>query len=267
VEKYNLYIACYRQLFQVFKQESRFSYKLSSEQHEKLVNFFSNADIPYSTEFDSLEELDGDLVEVEAPCNSRVVFTIDSENYNVLSFNSYLMKNFFAEKISKSLLAKGIKSKVELIGSHSNQPGEIISITRQIEKPVILSSLCSVFNKLYHFVFWFEFNRKEISDMLDQAIQKIKTEMEADTGSYTQAVGGFLLQHLNTNPESAEKILAPDKTIAKSLLEMKKVAKTKAVNGCGVLTDAEGFEIVLKYFGLDAAVKKSGIDIKLEDLL
>lgn len=90
--------------------------------------------------------------------------------------------------------------------------------------------------------------------MKNQAIAKLKNEMEKDKNPYVQIVGGFLINHLETNPESAEKILNADKTIGKSLNEMRKAAEKKKVGNCAVLTDQEGFEIVLKYFGIEGAV-------------
>jgi len=87
-----------------------------------------------------------------------------------------------------------------------------------------------------------------------KAIEKIRSEMTKDTAnSYVQVVGGFLLQHLEFNPQDAEKILVTDKTIIKSLDEMKKAAGKKKVGSCAVLTDQEGFAVVLKYFGIKGA--------------
>ncbi len=127
--------------------------------------------------------------------------------------------------------------------------------------------------------------------MISKAISKIKTEMEKNKdNSYIQVVGGFLLQHLESNPESAEKILAEGKTVGKSLDEMRNVAQRKKAGNCAVLTDQEGFEVVLKYFGIEgtapvpaaagyqaptqqvttpqsAAVSGSDFDVRLEDLL
>lgn len=116
------------------------------------------------------------------------------------------------------------------------------------------------------------------------AISKIKTEMDGNKNNpYIQVVGGFLLQHLDANPAAAEKILAADKTIAKSLDAMRKEAEKKKVGNCAVLTDQEGFEVVLKYFGIEGAVITPApaaatantsapaagpeFDVKLEDLL
>jgi hypothetical protein len=88
---------------------------------------------------------------------------------------------------------------------------------------------------------------KEASSM-----EKLQSEMDKNKSNpYIQVVGNFLLQHLTQNPQDVEKILNSDKTIAKSLDEMRKVAEKKKVGNCAVLTDQEGFEVVLKYFGID----------------
>jgi hypothetical protein len=93
--------------------------------------------------------------------------------------------------------------------------------------------------------------------------------------------------HLERNPQDAEKILAADKTILKSLDEMKKAAEKKKVGNMAVLTDAEGFSVVFKYFGIEgkptifnyfdtpvatpelepSKASSRSFDVKLEDLL
>jgi len=119
--------------------------------------------------------------------------------------------------------------------------------------------------------------------MLEQAKSKLKTEMDGNKNNlYIQVVGQFLLDHLNSNPGAAGKILAEGKTIAKSLDDMKAEARKHQVNGCGVLPDQEGFAVVLKYFDVagtttaaptpvtvtaPASAQTTGFDIKLEDLL
>ncbi len=125
--------------------------------------------------------------------------------------------------------------------------------------------------------------------MQAKAIEKLQSEMTKNTANtYVQVVGGFLLQHLEQNPQDAEKILVADKDIGKSLEEMRKEASKKKVGSCAVLTDQEGFAVVLKYFGIDATAQEvhplanserviqpsianlkpeTTFDIKLEDLL
>lgn len=119
--------------------------------------------------------------------------------------------------------------------------------------------------------------------MLEQAIAKIKGEMEQNSSNpYIQVVGNFLAGHITENPGDAERILAEDKTISKSLSAMRSEAEKKKVGNCAVLTDAEGFAVVLKYFGIETApvipqtvqpvpqVQKktsSDFDINLDELL
>jgi hypothetical protein len=99
--------------------------------------------------------------------------------------------------------------------------------------------------------------------MLNKAIEKIKAEIDGSKNNPNiRAVGEFLLQHLALHNETAEKVLQEGKTIKSSIDEMKKVAKTKVVDGCGMLTDHEGFGIVLKYFGIEAAVSTVGVKIQ-----
>lgn len=99
--------------------------------------------------------------------------------------------------------------------------------------------------------------------MLDKAIKKIKDEMAKDKNPYVNVIGEFLLNHLNINPGAAEKILDDKKSIIKSLDEMKNAAEKKKVGNCAVLTDQEGFEIVLKYYGIESSESK-GVPIAQE---
>ena len=123
--------------------------------------------------------------------------------------------------------------------------------------------------------------------MLEKAVEKLRTEMTQNAdNSYIQVVGEFLLQHLNANPAAAKKVITADKSIEKSLDEMKKAAGKKKVGNCAVLTDQEGFAVVLKYFGIDAVAQAAApvntitptpvpghtkpmidFDVRLEDLL
>jgi hypothetical protein len=93
--------------------------------------------------------------------------------------------------------------------------------------------------------------------MLETALKKIRDEIEKEKNPYVQVVGEFLTNYLEMNPGAAEKIMTEGKTIIKSLDEMKKAAREKAVNGCAVLTEQEGFEIVLKYYGIEGIPQAS----------
>lgn len=102
------------------------------------------------------------------------------------------------------------------------------------------------------------------------AVKKVKSEMEENKANpYVQVVGKFLLDHLEKQPEDAKFIENKDKTIIGSLSAMRKEAEKKKVNGCAVLTDQEGFQIVLEYFGVTENTEDNSeeIDFDFEDLL
>jgi PcfK-like protein len=81
------------------------------------------------------------------------------------------------------------------------------------------------------------------------AVTKLNDEMTSNKNNpYVQVVGNFLLQKLKNNPDAAEKILEKDKSILKSLDAMRKEAEKVKVGNCAVLTDEQGFSIVLDYF-------------------
>ncbi len=125
-----VYLTCYKRPFKVLRRSNSLSYRLD-EQHSKIViDFFSLSQIPFKTRLDMFEELPGDDVEVTGPCNSRVVFKINDTEYHILNFNSYLIHNWYAEKINKSFKSKDIESRVELIGSYAGFKNEVSSITK-----------------------------------------------------------------------------------------------------------------------------------------
>ena len=120
--------------------------------------------------------------------------------------------------------------------------------------------------------------------MFEQAITKLETEMKKNKDdAYIQVIGDFLRKYLETNPDAAEKIMADEKTIARSIDEMTNVARKKSKKNRAMLTDAEGYEIVLEYFGIKPGArvqtpapapaapvpenKSMGFNVRLEDLL
>ncbi len=123
-------------------------------------------------------------------------------------------------------------------------------------------------------------------ELINKAIEKLNSEMDKEDKKEIRVIGEFLIQQVNGNEEVAKAILTEGKTIMKSLDEMKKVAKQRAINGCAVIEDAEGFKIVMDYFGINKKIdiknnetkvvsindykEKStleGIDINLDDIL
>lgn len=87
--------------------------------------------------------------------------------------------------------------------------------------------------------------------MSEQARSKLKAEMDQNkNNSYVQVVGDYLIAHLDKYPQDAAKINADGKTILKSLDEMRKAASKKKTGNCVVLAPQEGFDIVIKYYGI-----------------
>lgn len=102
-------------------------------------------------------------------------------------------------------------------------------------------------------------------DTVQKAIEKLRAEMDKNKeNDCTQKVGEFLIKTLQDNPEAAEKILGKDKTISNSISEIAKEARKQSRNGYAMLPDQEGFDIVLKYFEINAAVPEVKPDIKEE---
>lgn len=86
--------------------------------------------------------------------------------------------------------------------------------------------------------------------MYEQAVEKVMSEMTSnEKHPYVQAIGNYLVKHLGDKPEHAEEILVEGKTVLKSLDAMRRVAQKQAYQGMAMLSDEEGFAVVLAYFG------------------
>ncbi|MFT5871133.1 MAG: hypothetical protein ACI8WT_000031 [Clostridium sp.] len=98
--------------------------------------------------------------------------------------------------------------------------------------------------------------------MIEKASEKLKAEIVKSNDPCIQVIGEFLQQHLQDNHSNAEKILQEGKTIEKSFEEMRKVAAKKKVGNHAVLTDQEGFRIVLEYFGIESSITNTVSKVK-----
>jgi hypothetical protein len=109
--------------------------------------------------------------------------------------------------------------------------------------------------------------------MLQQALQKLQEEIgQKAKDPYVQHVGAFLMGYVRQHQEHAAFVLTEGKTIMGSLSAMKEEARKKQSNGVGVLSDQEGFEIALKYFGVPVKQEKAAAEApvlkaSLDDLL
>ena len=114
---------------------------------------------------------------------------------------------------------------------------------------------------------------------MEQALAKIHDEMEKNKDNeYIQCIGAYLADYLRSNPGAAANIMAEGKTIAGSLVAMRKVAEGKKKGNMAVLTPAEGYKAVLEYYGIQSTpaaaqtrvqppVSKPGFSVSLTDLL
>lgn len=84
---------------------------------------------------------------------------------------------------------------------------------------------------------------------VQEAIEMISMEMFDNQNPYVQVVGKFLTDYIKKNPNCGETFVDSKKTLSQSLLVMRKEAEKVKVDNVAVLTDEQGFEIVLKYFG------------------
>ncbi|MEG0133379.1 MAG: Cas9 inhibitor AcrIIA9 family protein [Clostridium sp.] len=89
---------------------------------------------------------------------------------------------------------------------------------------------------------------------ITNAIEKINQEIKKENSEFIRVIGAFLINLIKNNEEAAKMIMNKDKTIMGSLNEMSKEAKKKAVKGCAMLSDEEGFGIVLKYYGISSEI-------------
>lgn len=87
--------------------------------------------------------------------------------------------------------------------------------------------------------------------MKNQAIAQLRAEIEQKKQNpYVQLIGDFLIRHVSANPNDAIRLMSEGKTIEGSLGDMRKAAEKKKVGNMGILSDAEGYAIVLKYYDI-----------------
>lgn len=96
--------------------------------------------------------------------------------------------------------------------------------------------------------------------MINKAIKKINDEIEKEKNPYVKVIGEFLLSVIEGDEVVAEKIMANDKSIMKSLDSMRKEAEKVKVGNMAMISDEEGFAIVLKYFDIKKDKKE---DVKV----
>ena len=103
--------------------------------------------------------------------------------------------------------------------------------------------------------------------MKEQALAQLRAEMEQkERNPYVQLIGDFLIRHIEANPHDAGRIMADGKTIEGSLASMRTAAEKKKVGNMGILSDAEGYAIVLQYYGIRAEAAASPAQVPPAEL-
>lgn len=88
--------------------------------------------------------------------------------------------------------------------------------------------------------------------MLQEALKKIQAEITAagDKKPYMPAIGAFVMDRIKDHPEEAVLVTDKSKTLEGALKAMSDAARKVAVNNCGMLTNDQAYQVVLKYFGI-----------------
>ncbi|MDK0717052.1 Cas9 inhibitor AcrIIA9 family protein [Clostridium perfringens] len=101
--------------------------------------------------------------------------------------------------------------------------------------------------------------------MLEKAISKIKEEIEKSNDKQTKVIGKYLLTQIETNEETIQSINAGEKNLKKCMEEIVKFARTRAVNGCAILSDEEVYKKVREYFGIKVIQDKM-LEVEIDEI-
>lgn len=99
--------------------------------------------------------------------------------------------------------------------------------------------------------------------MIEEAVKKIKEEMEKSKVPYIQAIGNYVLNQIEVNGNAAKEVVEGKRTLKAALKKVEEVARKNAeasnifqgaVGGmrCAVLTDEEVYKQVREYYGFEA---------------
>lgn len=99
---------------------------------------------------------------------------------------------------------------------------------------------------------------------MDELIKKINDEIQQNEKDVNiKRIGEYILSLVpKLDDKTIAEMMAEDKTIKGSIKKMQQEARKVAVNGCGILTDEEGYKIVREYFSItDKAASVKIIDL------
>lgn len=95
---------------------------------------------------------------------------------------------------------------------------------------------------------------KQMSTKMQDAIAKLRAEMKGHPNPYVAGLGEFLINHIEGNPQDAEKFLEQGKTydgVWESMMEA--VKQKEPYKGCVMFMPDEMCAVILQYFGIQGA--------------
>lgn len=90
---------------------------------------------------------------------------------------------------------------------------------------------------------------------IEEAIKKINIEIQARPNDhYLALIGEYTIDQITTE-ETAEGILATEKTLAGAIQDIEQKARKRAVGNCAVIEGAVVYSWAREYFGIAEAAK------------
>lgn len=98
--------------------------------------------------------------------------------------------------------------------------------------------------------------------MIEEAIKKIKEEMEKSKVLYIQAIGNYVINQIEVNGDAAKEVVEGKKTLKGAFEKVMELARKNATamnifqraaggTRCAVLTDEEVYKQVREYYGFE----------------
>lgn len=107
--------------------------------------------------------------------------------------------------------------------------------------------------------------------MLQSVIDALEKECKKNGNNpMYETISNYIIEKCEANSQTLEKVkkaIDEKKSISGAVSKMREAAKKRAVGGCGVLTDEEGYAIVEGFFGIKGEETKKAEIISLTDLM
>lgn len=87
-----------------------------------------------------------------------------------------------------------------------------------------------------------------MTELIQQAIDKIDSEAEKISGAYAQLIASHIIDHNLKNDDNAKKVMEEKKTLSGCISYIKGEAKKEATGGMAMIDDETVFGWVEKYY-------------------